>query len=100
MEDSLIKQELPELWNSYIKMAKGAMKEGALTAKVKEIIALSLSVAIKCQPCLEHHLKMAKEYGATRKEVAEAMGVVLLMLGGPSDVWTRKTVIKMLAVAE
>ena len=76
------------------------MKDGALNAKIKELIAVSLSVAVKCEPCLEHHLKKAKSLGATQKEIAEAMGVVLLMVGGPSDVWTRNTVKKTLDLAD
>jgi AhpD family alkylhydroperoxidase len=64
----------------YINVAKIAMEDGALHAKIKELIAAFLSIAVKCEPCLEHHLTKAKTLGATRREIAEALRVVLLMV--------------------
>jgi hypothetical protein len=39
------------------------------------------------------HTRRAKKLGATNEEIAEAIGVTVVMLGGPSDMWPRDTII-------
>ena len=60
-----------------------AMEDGALPDKIKEFIAVSLFVLRKCGLYLEYHLAKVKTLGATRSEIAEALGVVLLKVGVP-----------------
>jgi len=92
MDKSLIEKELPELWSSYNAMAKNAMREGVLSSKIKELIAVALSIAVKCEPCIMFHLTKSIKSGTTKKEIAETLGITLLLLGGPSDVWPRETI--------
>jgi len=61
-----------------------AMPDGALDAKTKEIIAVALSVASRCDPCIAFHTRAALRHGATREEIMEMLSVVVLMGGGPS----------------
>ena len=96
MSESIFKRELPELEKQFGTFAKSALEEGALSAKNKELIAAALSVAVKCEPCLEHHLRQALRKGAHKREIAEALGVALLMVGGPASAWPLKTVYKVL----
>jgi AhpD family alkylhydroperoxidase len=96
MSESIFKRELPELEKQFDEFAKKSLEEGALSAKVKELIAAALSVAVKCEPCLEHHLKQSLGKGASVREIAEALGVALLMVGGPASAWPMKTVDKIL----
>lgn len=96
MPESIFKRELPELEKQFGAFAKKALEDGALSAKVKELIAAALSVAVKCDPCLEHHLRQALKKGASRLEIAEALGVALLMVGGPASAWPLETVDKVL----
>jgi AhpD family alkylhydroperoxidase len=96
MSESIFERELPELEKHFGGFAKKALEEGTLSAKVKELIAVALSVAVKCEPCLEHHLKRALQKGAGEREIAEALGVALLMVGGPAAAWPMETVNKIL----
>ena len=96
MQESIFERELPELSKRFAAFANKALEDGALSAKMKELIAAALSVAVKCEPCLEHHLEQALRKGASGREIAEALGVALLMVGGPASAWPLKTVDKVL----
>jgi len=61
--------------------------DGALPARVKELIALAIAVTKECDGCVAAHARAAAQRGATAPEVAEAMGVTILMNGGPGTVW-------------
>ena len=60
---------------------------GALPARTKELIALAIAVTRECDGCIAAHARSAHRRGVTAQEVAEAMGVVILMNGGPGTVW-------------
>ncbi len=92
MEKSLIEQFMPDIWDTYLAQVRETMKDGALSAKMKELTAVALSIAVHCEPCIKVHIRRAKEKGATKEEIAEILAVVLMMCGGPSDVWTRKII--------
>ena len=63
------------------------MAPGELDAKTKELIALALSVQHQCDGCIASHARGAARAGATKQEVAEALGVTFLMNGGPATVY-------------
>lgn len=65
-------------------MATSAGASGALDAKTKELIALAVSVAIRCDDCIAFHAKAAASRGATREEVKETLGMAIYMGAGPS----------------
>jgi AhpD family alkylhydroperoxidase len=65
-------------------MTQAAMKDGAVSKKTKEFIALALGVAARCDGCLGYHAEALVKLGATRQEVAEVLGVAIQMGGGPS----------------
>jgi AhpD family alkylhydroperoxidase len=58
-----------------------------LPAKVKELMALAIAVVKHCDGCIAYHVKGAARRGATAEEVAEALGVALLMDGGTASVY-------------
>jgi AhpD family alkylhydroperoxidase len=62
------------------------MAPGALDAKTKELIALAIAVSKQCDGCIAAHARGAAAQGATQAEVAEALGVAILMNGGPATV--------------
>ena len=64
-----------------------AFAEGALPAKVKELIALSIAITRECDGCIASHARGAARRGASRQEVAEMIGVAISMNGGPGTVW-------------
>ena len=67
--------------------ALDALKDGALSTKTKELIAVALSVGAQCDVCITSHVQNAVKAGVTREEIAEAVGVAVLMGGGPKSVY-------------
>ena len=74
----------PEVMKAFGSMATGAGAAGALDAKTKELIALAVSVAVRCDDCIAFHTKAAVARGATREEVTETLGMAIYMGAGPS----------------
>lgn len=77
----------PEVMTTFHNFHKAAVAEGALETKVKELIALAISVAVRCDDCIAHHIHDALDAGATREEMIDAIGVAALMGGGPGMIY-------------
>ncbi len=82
-----LRRAIPEQWAGFGELHKAAMAEGALPTRVKELMALVVGVVKHCDGCVAYHARAAAAAGATEAEVAEALGVALLMEGGPASVW-------------
>jgi AhpD family alkylhydroperoxidase len=82
-----LREDIPDVLDAYATMQRAVMKDGALSAKVKELIALAIGATKECDGCVAAHGLGAARQEATEAEVAEAMGVVILMNGGPGTVW-------------
>ena len=78
---------IPDVIGGYAAMGRAVMVEGALTVRTKELIGLAIAVTRECDGCLAAHARGAARAGASEQEVAEAMGVAVLMNGGPATVW-------------
>jgi AhpD family alkylhydroperoxidase len=65
-------------------MSAGAMADGAVSAKHKELIALGISVSQRCSACIGFHTKALVKLGTTRAEFEEALAVAVYMGGGPA----------------
>lgn len=78
-----LRKEIPEVMKGFGAMSHGAGADGALDAKTKELIALALGVAAHCDGCIGFHTQTLSKMGATRQEVAEALGTAVYMGGGP-----------------
>ena len=72
---------------AYAELHKAAMGEGELSAKFKELIALAIAVTRECDGCIAAHARGAARHGASAAEVAEMVGVAILLNGGPGTVW-------------
>jgi AhpD family alkylhydroperoxidase len=81
---STLRTSTPEVMKNFNDLGKSATASGVLDAKTKELIALALSVAARCDPCIGFHAKALVKLGATRQEVDETLGVTTYMGGGPS----------------
>ena len=77
----------PDAWAGFGQMHKEAMKEGVISAAMKEVIALVIAVRDECDGCIAAHARAAARKGATPEQVAEALGVALVMMGGPGTVY-------------
>jgi AhpD family alkylhydroperoxidase len=82
-----LRQAIPEVYKGYAALSSAAMAPGALDAKTKELIALSISVTLRCDGCIASHARGASKAGASRDEVAEALGVAVMLNGGPGTVY-------------
>ncbi|MBU3689490.1 MAG: alkylhydroperoxidase [Acidimicrobiales bacterium mtb01] len=76
-----------DVMKAFGELHRSAMAAGALDTKTKELIALAISVSKQCDGCIASHAKGAAKAGATEAEVAEALGVTVLMNGGPATVY-------------
>ncbi len=82
-----LRAEIPGQWDGFGKLHASAVADGVLDAKTKELMALAISVVKQCDGCIAYHASGAARQGATRAEVAEAIGVALLMDGGTASVY-------------
>ena len=77
----------PEVMSGFAKMHGAATGDGALSASTKELIALAIGITSHCDGCIAFHVHDALRAGATRDEVVEAIGVAVMMGGGPAAVY-------------
>jgi AhpD family alkylhydroperoxidase len=81
------RQMAPDVSKTFSALAQVATKAGAIDAKTKELIALAISIAGRCDGCIGFHTQAAIRQGASREEVLETIGVAIYMGGGPSYVY-------------
>ena len=81
-----LRRAIPEVWAGFSALHQAAVAEGVLPARVKELMALAIAVVKECDGCIAYHAKAAARRGATADEVAETLGVALLMDGGSASV--------------
>jgi AhpD family alkylhydroperoxidase len=82
-----LRKNIPDVYDAYSAMSKAVIADGALPAKIKELVALAIAATRECDGCISAHARGAARQGATEAEVAETMGVVIMMNGGPGTVW-------------
>ena len=80
-------KENPGIADGFGKLHHTAATDGALSPKMKELIALGIGITIRCEGCIACHVKDALKCGATKDEIVETIGVAILMGGGPSVVY-------------
>ena len=76
--------DVAEVMKAFGSIAQAALAPKALDSKTKELIAVGISVAIRCDDCIAFHVKAALQQGASREEVTEALGMAVYMGAGPS----------------
>ena len=82
-----LRQAIPDVYAAYAALQRAVMVDGALPVKIKELMALAIAVTRECDGCIAAHAKGSATARATEAEVAEAMGVAIMMNGGPGTVW-------------
>ena len=82
-----LRKQIPDVYKGFAELSSAAFTEGALSRKVKELIALAIGVVEGCDGCIASHAKAAALAGATPQEAAEAIGVTFLMHGGPATIY-------------
>ncbi len=87
-----LRASTPEVMMGFTELGRAATADGALDRKTKELIALALSVASRCEPCIGFHMRALVSIGVTRQEVDEMLGVTTYMGGGPSLMYAASTI--------
>lgn len=82
--------EIPDTVAGFGKMGAAAKKSGALDEKTKEIMALGIAIATRCDSCIGFHIKSLIRLGLTRPELCEALAMATYMGGGPSFAYSAK----------
>lgn len=75
---------VPDVMKAFSNIAEAALAPKALDAKTKELLALAISVAVRCDDCIAFHAKAAVQHGASRGEILETLGMAIYMGAGPS----------------
>lgn len=87
-----LRADIPDVMKGFNDMARAATRDGALDKKTKELIALALGVAARCDACIGFHAKALVQLGATLQEVEETLGMAVYMGGGPSLMYSANAV--------
>ena len=79
-----LRGEIPGTMKGFGLLHQESMKAGALSEKHKELIALGIGIASRCDGCIAFHTHESLANGATREEINETIGVAVSMGGGPA----------------
>ena len=79
-----MKELAPEAMAAFSAFNDAVFKDGALSLKVKELIAVAVAVTTQCPYCIEIHVKKAKAAGCTEAELTEATLVSAALRAGGS----------------
>jgi AhpD family alkylhydroperoxidase len=82
-----LRKAIPEAWSGFGALHEHALADGVLPARLKELVALAISVSKQCDGCIAAHARAAAAKGASHEEVAEVLAVALLMDGGPASIY-------------
>lgn len=87
-----LRKEIPETMQAFNAMSKAALTAGALSALDKELIALAIGVASRCDACIGFHVKALVRLGVSREQFMETLGVCTYMGGGPTLMYAAEAV--------
>ena len=90
------RRDMPAVMDAFAALRRAATADGVLSTKHKELIAVAIASAMHCEGCIQFHVRDALRAGATRAEILEAVGVAVLMGGGPGATYG-SMVVEMLA---
>ena len=76
-------------YKPFLELEQVTFREGALSRKHKELMALSIGIVTKCEPCMEWHLDQALQAGASDEEIYETIDVAIEMGGGQAGAYAR-----------
>jgi AhpD family alkylhydroperoxidase len=82
-----LRHAIPDVYKGFVEFHKASFEDGALDRATKELIALAIGVVERCDGCIASHAQGAARAGATSQQAAEAIGVAMLMSGGPGTVY-------------
>ncbi len=81
---------IPDTTRAFSAMGKTVKDGGTLDFKTKEFIALGISIAVRCEPCISLHVEALVKAGATREELGDVLAMSIQMGGGPAMMYAAK----------
>jgi AhpD family alkylhydroperoxidase len=81
----------PDTVKGYMTLGGAGAKTGHLDGKIRELIALAVAITLRCDGCIAVHTAAAKKLGATKEEIAEALGVAISVNAGAALVYSTRT---------
>jgi len=81
----------PDTIKGYMALSGAGAKTGQLDAKTRELIALAVAISLRCDGCITVHAAEAKNHGATKEEIAEALGTAISVNAGAALVYSTRT---------
>jgi AhpD family alkylhydroperoxidase len=81
----------PDTIKGYLALSGAGAHTGHLDAKTRELIALAVAVSLRCDGCIAVHTAEARKAGATKEELAEALGVAVQVNAGAALVYSART---------
>lgn len=79
-----VRSSMPDVVRGFGGLHQAALKAGSLTVAEKELIALAIALAVRCENCIYAHVRAALKAGASKEQILESAGVAVMMQGGPS----------------
>jgi len=90
----------PDTVRGYMTLGGAGAKTGHLDAKTRELIALAVAISLRCDGCITVHTDAARKQGATKEEIAEALGVAISVNAGAALVYSTRTLDAFAAAQE
>lgn len=81
----------PETVRGYTALSTAGAKTGHLDPKTRELISLAVAISLRCDGCITVHSAEARKHGASREEIAEALGVAISVNAGAALVYSART---------
>src|SRR5215470_14137980 len=81
----------PDTVKGYGQLGQANANTGSLGAKMRELIAVAVAISLRCDGCIATHTAAAKKAGATKEEIAEALGVAVSLNAGAAIVYSTRT---------
>ncbi|MFM0149845.1 carboxymuconolactone decarboxylase family protein [Paraburkholderia sp. RL18-085-BIA-A] len=80
----------PDTIKGYVALVGAAQKTGHLDDKTRELIAMAVAISLRCDGCIAVHTASAHKFGATKEEIAEALGVAVAINAGAAMVYSTR----------
>lgn len=90
----------PDTVRGYVALSGAGQKTRHLDAKTLELISAAVAITLRCDGCITVHVEAARKLGATREELAEALGVAVSVNAGAAVVYSTRALDAFAASAE
>jgi AhpD family alkylhydroperoxidase len=87
-----IRTTKPDIMKAYAELHHANAASTHLDAKARELIALAVSVTLRCDGCINAHTDAAIKAGATKEEITEALSVAIMVNAGAALVYSARTI--------